>query len=240
MGTSCAAAAAFSWTSPRGWDDAALLSRRNVLDGTTRRTAAAAAAFTAVVSAGGAGWIIPSTAANAFEGSGSSVYSGRNPATQAVKVKSYRDRVVADVRDFNALGRAIQSNDDAQGLMDDAAWFAFFTPLQRRTPDSVGRSYAALVDLCGQDASGGGAGLLLAGSYAKPGKPPDNLPQYRRYNALTRSLTDLQKAAAAANNKTGGDGGKVREAWSLAATALSQYLESVDLPADLSNPLYSQ
>ena len=58
------------------------------------------------------------SAANAFDGSGSSAYAGRTPASKAELKKSYQSRVVADVKDFKALGDAIQS----KGETDGEAW----------------------------------------------------------------------------------------------------------------------
>lgn len=80
----------------------------------------------------------------AFDGSGSTAYAGRSPATKAELKRQYQERVVADVRDFNVLGDAIR-----KGETEGNAWVTFFIQFQRREPDSVGRTYAALVDLRG-------------------------------------------------------------------------------------------
>jgi len=162
----------------------------------------------------------------AFEGTGSSSYSGRTPATTAAKAANYRARIAADVKDFNALGAAIDKGETA-----GEAWIAFFIPYQRREPDSVGRTYAAQVDLVGADRAGGAA-LLLAGTYAKPNKPPDNLPQYKKYNALVKTLAPIQNAGKA------GDSAKAKQEWSKAALALTEFLDSVEMPSELSDPLY--
>jgi len=78
----------------------------------------------------------------------------------------------------------------------------------------------------------GGAALLLANTFAKPNKPPTNLPQYKKYTNLLPVFDPIQKAGKA------GDAAKAQKAWSVAAVALSEYLESVDLPSSLSDPLY--
>ena len=88
--------------------------------------------------------LISSQPALAFDGSGSSAYSGRSPATKAALKKQYQERIVADVRDFNTLGKAI-----SKGETEGSAWVNFFIQFQRREPDAVGRTYAALVDLRG-------------------------------------------------------------------------------------------
>lgn len=140
-----------------------------------------------------------------------------------------RERIIADVKDFNKLGAAIDKGEI--DIENDAAWVSFFIPYQRRSPDAAGRSYAAQLDLIGVEKSGG-AGLLLATTYAKPNKPPTNLPQYKKYDALQMSLDPIKKAG------TAGDAAKAKKEWSKAAVCFSDYLQSVDLPGDLSDPLY--
>ena len=65
------------------------------------------------------------------------------------------------------LGAAI-----GNGETDGDAWVNFFIPYQRREPDSSGRAYAAFVDLVGNKELSG-CGILLAASFAKPGKPSE-------------------------------------------------------------------
>jgi hypothetical protein len=164
--------------------------------------------------------------ATAFDGAGSSAYSGRTPLEKAAKAKSYRDRIVADVKDFNQLGASI-----AKGEVEGDGWVGFFIPYQRREPDAVGRTYAAMLDLIGVEKSGGAA-LLLATTYAKPNKPPNNLPQYKKYESLLKNF-DAIKAAGQA-----GDASKAKSEWSKAAVVLAEYLETVELPRDLSDSIY--
>ena len=171
--------------------------------------------------------VTPKNPVFAFDGQGSSSYSGRTPSTLAAKAKAYRDRIAADVKDFNSLGAAID-----RGETSGDAWIAFFTQYQRREADSVGRMYAAQVDLTGLNNSGGGAGLLLSTTYAKPNKPPDNLPQFKKYNALAKTLEPIKNAG-----KTG-DVAKAKQEWIKASGTLSEYLEAVDMPSNLSDPLY--
>lgn len=191
-------------------------SRRDVLESST-------SALVAFIAAGASS----GKAAFAFEGQGSTSYSGRTPATQVAKAKSYRDRIAADVRDFNSLGAAIDRGETSGG-----AWVAFFIQYQRREPDSVGRTYAAQVDLTGLEGGGGGAGLLLASTFAKPNKPPDNLPQYKKYSILAKTLEPIKNAGKA------GDAAKAKKEWTKASVALSEYLDAVAMPSDLSDPLY--
>lgn len=139
-----------------------------------------------------------------------------------------RDRIAADVKDFNKLGAAI---DKGELDPENDAWLAFFIPFQRRQPDVAGRSYAAQLDLVGAEKTGG-AGLLLAATFAKPNKPPNNLPQYKKYEALAANLDAIKKAGKS------GDVVKTKKEWSTAAAAFSDYLESVEMPRDLSDRLY--
>lgn len=107
----------------------------------------------------------------------------------------------------------------------------FFIEFQRREPDAYGRAYAANVDLVGgKDISG--CGTLLAASYTKPGKPADGTPPVKKYNAMAK-LFDPIKAAGKK-----GDVAKAKVAWEKASVALSEYLETVELPPSLSDPIY--
>ena len=171
-------------------------------------------------------WVVPSLA-QAFDGGGSSSYSGRTPLATATKAKGYRERIAADVKDFNVLGSAID-----RGETEGQPWVDFFITYQRREPDAVGRTYAAQIDLVGADRTGG-AGLLLVNTYAKPNKPPDNLPQYKKYTSMAKTLEPINVAGKS------GDATKAQKAWLKASEALTEYLASVDMPAALSDPLYN-
>jgi hypothetical protein len=163
----------------------------------------------------------------AFDGSGSTAYTGRSVASKEELAKRYVSRLVADVKDFKALGNAI-----ARGETDGDEWVAFFIPYQRREPDAVGRSFAAQLDLIGSDGAGG-VGLLLAGSFGKKGKPIEALPQVRKFQVLASAMP-----AIAAAGKTG-DAAKAKKAWLKASEAFSEYLKAVELPVSLSDPLYA-
>ena len=163
----------------------------------------------------------------AFDGTGSSAYSGRTPASKSELLKGYKDRVTADVRDFNALGKAID-----RGETDGDAWVNFFIEFQRREPDSVGRTYAGLVDLIGiKDVSG--CGILLASSFTKPGKPSEGTPAVKQFNSIAKVFEPIK----AAGKK--GDAVKAKAAWVKAGDSLSKYLEVVDLPSNLADPIYA-
>lgn len=169
----------------------------------------------------------------AFDGSGSSAYAGRSPATKAELQKAYRSRVVADVKDFVALGKAISA-----GETEGPAWVNFFIQFQRREPDTVGRTYAALVDLRGLPTKKpneyeGGDGLLLANTFTKAGKPPDNTPAVKSFIKLSRSFDAVEAAGKKGNVN------KAKEEYDRAAALLSQYLNDVELPSDLSDPIYN-
>ncbi len=122
----------------------------------------------------------------AFDGAGSSAYAGKSPTSKAELQKSYKTRVVADVKDFKKLGAAI---DD--GVTEGRAWVDFFIEYQRREADSTGRSYAAYVDLVGNKELSG-CGVLLASSFAKSGKPAENLPSVKKYKALAKTFDPIK------------------------------------------------
>jgi len=169
----------------------------------------------------------------AFDGTGSSAYAGRTPATKAELKKGYRSRVVADVKDFMTLGKAISA-----GETEGPAWVNFFITFQRREPDAVGRTYAALVDLRGlptkkSNEYEGGDGLLLANTYTKAGKPPDNTPAVKSFLKLSKTFDAIE---AAGKN---GNASKAKEEWTKISALLSQYLTDVELPSDLSDPIYN-
>ena len=104
--------------------------------------------------------------------------------------KSYQRRIVADVKDFKRLGNAIQN-----GKSDGDEWVNFFIEYKRREPDSNGRAYAAYVDLVGNKELSG-CGTLLGASYAKAGKPSENLPQVKKYNAMAKTFDPIKAAGA--------------------------------------------
>eukprot|EP00536_Pseudo-nitzschia_multiseries_P008566 jgi/Psemu1/305807/fgenesh1_kg.219_\ len=191
-------------------------------------TTSAAVAFSLLVNEGSA--VQP---ALAFDGSGASVSSGYSPVTKAEKKKGYQQRVAADVKDFNSLGKAIE-NGETQGK----EWVNFFIQFQRREPDSVGRTYAALVDLRGLPTKKkkefeGGDGLLLANTFTKPGKPPDNTPAVKSFLKLYLTFDDIEAAGKA------GDAAKAKKEWLKTSELLSQYLSDVELPSDLKDPMYN-
>ena len=163
----------------------------------------------------------------AFEGSGSSAYSGMNPTTKAALMKSYKSRIAADVRDFNALGAAIN-----KGQTDGNEWVSFFIQYPRREPDAVGRTYAALADLIGTSERGGGCGYLLAASFAKPNKPPDNVPAVMKYKTLAKAFAPIQSAGSS------GDAKKAQEEFQKASVLFREFLQQVEMPASLDDPLY--
>jgi len=197
------------------------LTRRNILSGGTAFAAA---------TLWGTALVAP---AQAFSGSGSAAYSGRDPASKSALQKSYKDRVVADVTDFRRLGKVITSSSNIDTKSD--VWVAFFIPFARVKADAVGRTYAALIDLIGTKEEGGGCGRLLAASFSKPNKPPDNLPSVKAFKPLeSGSLFYAIKAAAEQ-----GDVAKTKEAYDKAAVALSAFLKEVELPPDLSDPIYN-
>ena len=188
---------------------------------TTRRSVIAAPAAAAVAAP-----------ALAFDGQGSSAYAGRTPQSKLELRKSYQERVAADVRDFRNLGAAIKA-----GELDGDAFFFFFTPQPRSKPDGAGRTYAALADLVGHPNDNnpkvleGGCGYLLAASFAKAGKPPDNAPAVKAYASLAKTLDPIRAAA----KKKAPDA--TAKAYDAASAALGDYLAEVELPG-IADPRY--
>lgn len=196
-------------------------SRRDVL-----QSAAAAFAASFVVLLGDA------APAVAFDGSGSSAYAGRSPATKAELKAQYKARVVADVRDFVTLGKAIDN-----GEVEGKAWINFFITAQRREPDAVGRTYAALVDLRGLPTKKanefeGGDGLLLANTFTKQGKPPDNTPAVRSFLKLSKTFDTIEAAGKS------GNAAKAKQEWEKTKALLEAYLVDVEMPGSIQDPLY--
>jgi hypothetical protein len=202
-----------------------------------RRTAFRRSVYTLVTAA----QIVAGTAATtssttnyvwAFDGKGSSVSSGYNPATKAEQKKRYKERIAADVRDFLVLGKAIRA-----GETSGKEWVNFFITYQRREPDEVGRTYAALADLRGLPTKKanefeGGDGLLLANTFTKAGKPPDNTPAVKSFLKLSKSFDAIEVAGKK------GDPTKAKQAWEATSVLLSQYLSDVEMPSSLDDPLY--
>ena len=174
----------------------------------------------------------PPVAVQAFDGSGSSAYAGRSPATKAELKKQYQTRVIADVKDFVTLGKAIDN-----GETEGKAWINFFITAQRREPDAVGRTYAALVDLRGLPTKKaneyeGGDGLLLANTYTKAGKPPDNTPAVRSFLKVSKSFDAIEIAGKSGNVS------KAKQEWDKTKTLLEAYLNDVELPSNIQDPIY--
>jgi hypothetical protein len=168
----------------------------------------------------------------AFDGSGASVSAGYSPATKAEKKKQFKERIVADIKDFNKLGQAID-----KGETSGPAWVNFFITFQRREPDAVGRTYAAMVDLRGLPTKKaneyeGGDGLLLANTFTKPGKPPDNTPAVKSFQKVSKTFDAIEAAGKS------GDAAKAKTAWLKTSELLSQYLTDVELSGDLKDPIY--
>jgi len=196
--------------------------RRDLFDRTSKGAVAAAALL---------GLSTP-RAASAFDGSGASASAGYSPATKAEKKKKFQERIVADVKDFNTLGQAID-----KGETQGPAWVNFFILFQRREPDEVGRTYAALADMRGlptkkSNEFEGGGGLLLANTFTKQGKPPDNTPAVKSFLKLSKTFDAIEAAGKA------GDAKKAKTAWVKTSEMLSQYLSDVELPGDLKDALY--
>jgi hypothetical protein len=178
------------------------------------------------------GSFFPISPGVAFDGSGSSAYAGRSPATKAELKRQYKERIIADVKDFISLGKAID-----QGETEGRAWVNFFITAQRREPDSVGRTFAALVDLRGLPTKKanefeGGDGLLLANTFTKAGKPPDNTPAVKSFLKVSKTFDAIEAAGKS------GNASKAKQEWEKTKSLLEAYLTDVELPGSISDPLY--
>lgn len=173
--------------------------------------------------------------AGAFDGSGSSAYAGQSAATKAELKKSYQKRIAADVRDFNSLGAALSTGD--KSVKESSAWVFFFTNQVRRDADASGRTYAALADFRGLPTPDpnkfeGGDGYLLANTFTKSGKPPDNTPAVKSFNALSKAFDPIRVAG------TKGDVAKAKIAWEKASKLFPNFLLDVEMSGDLADPTY--
>ena len=166
----------------------------------------------------------------AFDGSGSSAYSGKNPQSVLERRKTYQARVVQDAKDFVRLGAAI-----ARGETDGDAWVFVFSPFERREPDAAGRTFAAVPDLIGHVEGRelvGGCGYLLASGFTRQGKPPETTPAVKSFTALSKTFDAIKEAGSK------GKADKAKAAYDKAAPLFAKYLEDVGLPGDLSDPIY--
>jgi len=181
------------------------------------------------------GVFIGSHPSQAFDGSGASASSGFNPATKAERVKGWKQRVIADVKDFNRLGNALRNG---QAGDTSKEWINFFIKFQRREPDEVGRTYGALVDLRGLPTKKkyeyeGGDGLLLATSFTKSGKPPENTPAVKAWNKLFKLFDNIEAAGKSGNAPL------ALAEWEKTKPLLEEYLSCVELPTSLSDSAYN-
>lgn len=178
---------------------------------------------------------VSAASAQAFDGSGASASSGYNPTTKAERVRGWKQRVVADAKDFNRLGDALKNG---QAGETSSEWISFFIQFQRREPDDVGRTYGALVDLRGLPTKKkyeyeGGDGLLLATSFTKAGKPPENTPAVKAWNKLFKQFDAIEAAG-----KKGNAASALVE-WEKTKPLFEEYLNSVELPGSLSDKIYN-
>ena len=207
--------------------------RRSATSNDLSRRAALSRAISVAGSAFASAALLSATSPSpslAFDGSGSSAYSGKNPQSVLERKKAYQARVVQDAKDFNRLGAAI-----ARGETEGDPWAFVFFPFERREPDAAGRTFAAVPDLIGHVEGRelvGGCGYLLASSFTRAGKPPETTPAVKSFTALSKMFDPIKAAGAK------GDAGKAKAAFGKAAPLFAKYLEDVGLPGDLADPLY--
>ena len=73
---------------------------------------------------------------------------------------------------------------------------------------------------------------MLASTFTKKGKPPENTPAVKSFAVLSKAFDPIKAAGAKK------DAGKAKASWEKAAALFSKYLEDVELPADLNDPIY--
>jgi hypothetical protein len=78
----------------------------------------------------------------------------------------------------------------------------------------------------------GGDGYLLAASFTKAGKPPDNTPAVKAYGKLAPAFDPIRVMGEK------GDVAKAKAAWEAASVLFANYLQEVELPGVLSDPMY--
>ena len=74
--------------------------------------------------------------------------------------------------------------------------------------------------------------MLLANTFTKAGKPPDNTPAVQAFKKTIRVFDPIEEAGKK------GDVSKAKAEFEKAKPILSAYLESVEMPGDLNDPLY--
>ena len=72
---------------------------------------------------------------------------------------------------------------------------------------------------------------MLAASFTKSGKPPDNTPAVKACSMLAPTFEPIRIAGEK------GDAAKARKSWEAASVPFSNYLKQVELPSELSDPL---
>jgi hypothetical protein len=78
----------------------------------------------------------------------------------------------------------------------------------------------------------GGDGMLLANTFTKAGKPPDNTPAVKSFKKLLLTFDAIE----AAGKK--GDAKKALVEWEKTKVLLEAFLSDVELPSSLEDPIY--
>lgn len=74
--------------------------------------------------------------------------------------------------------------------------------------------------------------MLLANTFTKAGKPPDNTPAVKSFKKLVPTFDDIE----AAGKK--GDAKKALGEWEKTKTLLEAFLADVEMPGSLADPVY--
>lgn len=97
--------------------------------------------------------------------------------------------------------------------------------------------YVALADLRGlrikKEEFEGGDGLLLANTFTKAGKPPDNTPAVKSFRKLSQSFDAIESAGKQ------GDAKKALVAWEKTKILFEAFLADVEMPSSLEDPIYN-
>lgn len=75
--------------------------------------------------------------------------------------------------------------------------------------------------------------MLLANTYTKAGKPPDNTPAVKSFKKLSASFDAIEAAGKS------GDAKQASAAWGKTKELFEAYLADVEMPSSLADPLYN-
>ena len=79
----------------------------------------------------------------------------------------------------------------------------------------------------------GGDGMLLANTFTKAGKPPDNTPAVKSFKKLSLGFDGIEAAGKQ------GDAKKAMAEWNKTKSLLETFLADVEMLSSLADPIYN-